>query len=176
MNIIDIIILAFTICIDSFIICLITKTSTKKQLFIIPFIFSLFQILFLFVGYKIGSILEIHLKEYLKYIVFIIFSFMGLKMIIDTILNKEKENKKNYALKSIILEANLTSFDSLFLALPFAFYSNSYYIFLIIIGSITFVICLLALLLRNKISSKHEEKINLIGALILFFFAFKSLL
>ena len=176
MNITSVILLSLTICIDSFILCLLSKTKKKRHLFLIPFIFSFSQILFLYIGYSLGSFIEIYLKDYLKYIVFFIFSFMSLKLIIDTFVSKDKEEDSLNSLTSITIQAILTSFDSLFLGMPLAFNSSKYHIFILILGITTFFICLLALLLRNKLSNKYEEKINLIGAIILLFFAFKSII
>lgn len=179
MFIINTIILSLTVCIDSFLLCLFSKKNNKFNYFLIPFTFSFFQIIFLLTGYFLGDFLETYLHNYFKYIIFIIFSSMAIKLIIDTLLNKGKEeNKKTCHLtfKGIIFQAMITSSDSLLLGLPLAFKSNSYLILIIIIGLTTFIACLLGLLLRDKINETHEDKIFLGGAIILFVFAFKSLL
>ena len=176
MFIIKTIILSLTICIDSFILCLLSKTKKKRYLLFIPFIFSFTQTLFLYLGYSLGSFIEVYLKDYLRYIVFFIFSFMALKLIVDTFLTKDKETDSLTSLTSITIQAVLTSFDSLFLGIPFAFNSSKYFLFILILGITTFLACLFALLLRNKISITNKDKINLISSIILLFFAFKSIL
>lgn len=176
MNIFNVILLSFTICIDAFILCLLAKIKKKKYVFIIPFVFSFFQSLFLYIGYSLGSCIEIYLKDYLKYVVFFIFSFMGIKLILDTFIKKDTESASINSIKSITLQAILTSFDSLFLGMPLSFNSNNYFTFILIIATTTFIICLIGILLRNKISKNYDDKINLIGSIILFFFAFKSLI
>lgn len=176
MFIIKTIILSFTICIDSFIICVLNKTNKKYNYFLIPLIFSFFQTFFLLTGYIFGDWLEELTINYLKYIIFFILSSMGLKLIIDILINKGKEKACNFALKEIFFQAFITSFDSLFLGVPLAFSTNTYIILIIIIGLTTFFLCLLGLLLRNKLSNNIEEKISIIGSIILFIFAIKSLL
>jgi len=176
MNIFHLILLSITICIDSFILCLLTKCKKKIYFFFIPFTFALFQVLFLYIGYILGSFLELYLKNYLKYIVFLIFSFMGLKLIIDAFINKNKEQEILDSISKIVIQGIITSCDSLFLGMPLAFNSNEYLIFLLIIGISTFFICFIALCFRNKINNKYDDKINMLGAIILFFFAFKSLI
>lgn len=176
MSIINTIILSSTICIDSFLLCLLTKISKKREYIIIPLTFSIFQTIFLLAGYFIGEYLENFLQLYLKYIIFLIFSFMAIKMLIDTLINKNKEIHSFSTAKDILISSLLTSFDSLFLGLPLSFNSEHYFILLIIISLTTFILCLLGISLRKKASNTLDDKISIIGSIILFIFAFKSLL
>lgn len=177
MSLIDIIILSLTICIDSSILCLFISCKKKIKYFLIPLIFSIMQVLFLLLGYTLGNLLESYLLSYLKYVIFIIFSFMGSKLLIDTLIKKDKENNTiNDSLKVIIIQSCLTSCDSLFLGLPIAFTNTNYLLFLTIIFSLTFALCFISLILRKKINKKYDDYINIIGSIILFFFAFKSLI
>ena len=176
MGITSTIILSLTTCIDSFILCLLNKNKTKLNYLITPFIFAFFQITFMLTGYFLGDFIEEHLHNHLKHFTFIIFSAMAIKLILDILINKGKEKTCCFAIKDIILQALTASFDSLFLGLPLAFKSNTYIIFILIIGLTTFFICFLGLLLRNKFKNNFEEKIGLIGAIVLFMFAFKNLI
>lgn len=179
MSLIDIIILSLTICIDSSLLCLFITCKKKIKYFLIPLIFSIMQVLFLLIGYSLGAFLENYLLSYLKYIIFIVFSFMGSKLLIDTLKGKDNEDEDknvNDSLKVIIIQACFTSCDSLFLGLPVAFTNTNYLLFLTIVFSLTFVLCFISLFLRKKINKKYDDTINIIGAIILFFFAFKSLI
>ncbi len=177
MSLIDIIILSLTICIDSSLLCLFITCKNKIKYLLIPLIFSIMQVLFLLTGFSLGDLLENYLLSYLKYIIFIVFSFMGSKLLIDTLKEKDGEDKNvNDSLKVIIIQACFTSCDSLFLGLPVAFTNTNYLLFLTIVFSLTFVLCFISLFLRKKINNKHDDTINIIGAIILFFFAFKSLI
>lgn len=176
MNIFEIVLLSITICIDSFILCLLTKCSKKKHYLLIPLSFSLFQCLFLFTGYVFGNLLENSLQKYVKYIIFLIFSIMGLKLMLDTILNKGKIEISLSSLKTIFIQSIITSFDSLFLGMPIAFNDIPPYLLTTIIGTTTFILCIIALLTRKKVNNKYDDIINIIGSIILFIFAFKSLI
>ena len=177
MSLIDIIILSLTICIDSSLLCLFITCKKKIKYLLIPLIFSIMQVLFLLIGFSLGDLLENYLLSYLKYIIFIVFSFMGSKLLIDTLKEKDGEDKNvNDSLKVIIIQACFTSCDSLFLGLPVAFTNTNYLLFLTIVFSLTFVLCFISLFLRKKINKKYDDTINIIGAIILFFFAFKSLI
>ena len=176
MNIFEIVLLSITICIDSFILCLLTKCYKKRYYLLIPLSFATFQCLFLYTGHALGNFLQSSLNNYMKYITFLIFAFMGLKLTIDTIINKGKNEVTLSSPKTVFIQSIITSFDSLFLGMPIAF-SNAHYInLLMIIGIITFTLCLLALIIRKRVNNKYDDIINVIGSIILFFFAFKSLL
>lgn len=101
---------------------------------------------------------------------------MGIKLVVDTLINKGKEEITAFSTKDIIIQAVITSIDSLFIGIPLALNSESYLIFTLIIGLTTYFVCLLGLLIKNKISSRFEDKIGISGAIILFIFAIKSLL
>ena len=175
-GILNTIILSFVICIDSFVLCFLNKSTSKLHYFLIPLIFSTFQAIFLITGYFLGDFIDEYLQNYVKYTLFIIFSTVAVKLIIDTLLNKGKEKTCPSALLHIILQALTTSFDSLFLGVPFAFANLDYSTLAVIVFIITFTVCLLALLLRNKIKKNYDDKISIIGSIILFIFAFKSLI
>lgn len=176
MSITSTIILSLTICIDSFLLCLLAKTNKKRDYIYIPLIFSIFQTIFLLTGYLIGEYIENFLQVYLKYIIFLIFCFMATKILVDSLINKNKETNCCFTLKNTVISACLTSFDSLFLGLPLAFNSENYFNLLIIMGLATFIMCLLGLLLRKKAPNTLDDKTSIIGSIILFIFAFKSLL
>lgn len=176
MSIINTLILSLTICVDSFLLCLLTKTNKKRDYIFIPLTFSAFQTIFLLIGFFIGEYIENFLQLYLKYIMFLVFSFMAIKMLVDILINKDKEIECCLTSKNIVINASLTSFDSLFLGLPLAFNTENYFILLIIIGLTTLLMCTLGLLIRKKAHNTLDDKISIIGSIILFLFAFKSLL
>lgn len=176
MNIFEIILLSTTICIDSFILCLLTKINKKRYYFLIPLIFTIFQCLFLYSGYFLGNLLETIIINNYQYIIFLIFSFMGLKLMIDTISNKGKDEIVLTSFSLVIIQAVSTSFDSLFLGMPLALNNIDQMFLITILGITTFTVCLIALLIRKKVNNKYDDIINIIGSIILFFFAFESLL
>ena len=101
---------------------------------------------------------------------------MGLKLMVDTISNKGKDEiiLTNFSL--VMLQSISTSFDSLFLGMPLALNNINQITLLITLSISTFTICLLALLIRKKVNNKYDDIINIIGSIILFFFAFKGIL
>lgn len=176
MHTLEILLLSLTICIDSFIICLLTKITKRFYYFLIPIIFTLFQATFLYIGYFFGNFLEIYIKDYLKYISFFIFAFMGLKIIVETLANKGKDHENTTTLKYIFTQSFLSNIDSLFATIPVALKTNSIMSFLIISSITTLAICTTSLLLKNKMEEKHNDKISILGAIALFFLALKNLI
>lgn len=176
MSFLDIFLLSFTICIDSFFICLFTNYKKKSHAFLIPILFTFFQCLFVFLGFSLGNVIEIYLKNYINYISFLTFSFMAIKLILDVFINKDEKNKHFNFPVTTLLNACLTSFDSLFLGIPLSIKTNNFLLLILVISTLTYFVCLFALLIRKSYKTKLNEKANLVGAIILFFFAFKSLL
>lgn len=173
---INVIILSLTSCIDSFLICILNKNRKKYNYFLIPTVFSIFQSSFLLFGYFFGDFLENYLQNHLKYIIFIIFSSMALRLIVDVLVNKGKEVVHIFSFKDIFFLSIITSGDAMFLGVPLAFSANSYINLIIIISLTTFFVCLTGLLIRNKLRNICDDKIQIIGSIVLFIFAFKSLI
>ena len=99
--------------------------------------------------------------------------FIGSIIINHTTLKPEgyKSRTLAYFFLSII-----TSGDAMFLGVPLAFSTNSYINLIIIISLTTFFVCLTGLLIRNKLRNICDDKIQIIGSIVLFIFAFKSLI
>ena len=104
------------------------------------------------------------------------FSFMAIKILIDSLTSKSKEDIRCLNFRTVLTQASLSRIDSLFLGLPLAFNTNNNFLLILISGIATYIICFVGLLLGKKFSAIADDKINIIGSLILFFFAFKSLL
>lgn len=176
MFIINIIILSLTTCIDSFLVCFFKNNKKKSDYFFIPATFSIFQSIFLLSGYFLGDFMENYFQNYLKYIIFIIFSSMSIRLIVDVFINKEKKQKHNFSFKEIFLLSIITSCDSLFLGVPLSFKTNSYIVLILVVSLTTFTVCLLGLILKNNLKREYDETIQIIGSIVLFIFAFKSLI
>lgn len=176
MSLLETFILSSITCIDSFVFCLLIPIKKKKYYFLYPFIFTLFQYLFLFVGLCVGSIIKDSLINYLKYIIFIIFSFMAMKLLIDTLINTEYTKLSiTPAFIHILMQAISTSVDSLFLAIPISFLTTDFTCSILFISALTFSTCFLSLFLQRKLKSSRNF-FNITGAAILFIFAFKTLI
>ena len=171
------------------------KDINKKKSLFIAFTYGFFQALFPLIGFflihlitilanestseKAGSIIEV----VVSWLSFIILVFLGTKMIIEAIKEskKAKEERKEtlFSIKQVLLMGVVTAIDAL--ATGIAFHSTNTYgvslsststiwLHVAIIMAVTFVICLLGLILARKIHKLlkgKEELSSLIGGLIL---------
>ena len=106
----------------------------------------------------------------IPYIALILLGFIGIKMIVDTVKNKGKDEEKTESLgiKTLMLQGVATSIDALSVGFTISGY-NAFYAFLaaLIIGVVTFGICMVGLIIGKKIGSKVSDKAGIVGGVIL---------
>lgn len=144
------------------------KTSKK---IIIPLVFGLFQLLMPLIGYICVHTLAEKFEAFANatpYIAFGLLLIIGIKMIIDGCLKKDDDSEIITSLKMLILQGIATSID----ALSIGFAIESYSIFeaiisCIIIGVLTFGICILGVYIGKVIGNKLNNKANILGGCIL---------
>ena len=143
--------------------------SSKKIL--IPLVFALFQFLMPLIGYFCVKTLADNFKTFANitpYIAFILLLFIGIKMIIDGCKKKENNDEVITSFKMLLLQGVATSIDAL--SVGFAIETYSYLeaiISCIIIGVLTFGICILGILIGRIIGDKLNNKASIFGGCIL---------
>lgn len=181
MNIIEIIISSFALASDAFAVSLskgIALNKIKiKNCFIVASWFSIFQGLMPTIGYILTNILNKFSFSYDYIISTIILLFLGIKMIHDTLNNK---NEVNASLKFIemLMFAIATSIDALSFGIAYklAYNSHNAFICFITISIITFILSFIGVLLGTKLSNKYEKTSKIIGGIILILLSFNILL
>ncbi len=148
----------------------LNNTKIKKITIIsIALIFGLFQGLMPFLGFIVGSSIIQHINPYIPYITLIILSFLGYKMIIDGIKHENKllSNTK-LTFIGIIAQGIGTSIDALSVGLTLASLTiNVAIISCLIIAVITFIMCILGVILGKKFGTFIGNKAEIIGGSIL---------
>lgn len=151
--------------------------------------FGLFQFFMPLAGYELGAVFAHYIVKIAPVFSFAILAFLGGKMIYECIKElvhrgkrslAEKE-KKNAALK-LFVQAFATSIDALAvgitllaleasgtLALPALFVS-------LVIGGVTFVLSLIAVLVGKKAGSLLADKAEILGGAVLVFIGLKIFL
>ena len=181
MNIIEIIISSIALASDAFAVSLskgIALNKIKiKNCFIVASWFSIFQGLMPTIGYILTNILNKFSFSYDYIISTIILLFLGIKMIYDTLNNK---NEVNASLKFIemLMFAIGTSIDALSFGIAYklAYNSHNAFICFITITIITFILSFIGVLLGTKLSNKYEKTSKIIGGIILILLSFNILL
>lgn len=145
-----------------------SKMRLNKIIFI-SFMFALFQAIMPLIGYFVGHAFIKYIELYIPWIALILLLFLGIKMIIGSIKNKDKEeNSDKLTFKIILLQAIATSIDALSVGITISDYNILQAIVCAsIIAFITFIICVVAHYIGKKFGDKFGNKAQIFGGIIL---------
>ena len=181
MNIIEIIISSMALASDAFAVSLskgIALNKIKiKNCFIVASWFSIFQGLMPTIGYTLTTILNKFSFSYDYIISTIILLFLGIKMIHDTLNNKNVVNNSLNFIEMLMFSI-ATSIDALSFGIAYklAYNSHNALICFITISIITFILTFIGVQLGTKLGNKYEKKSKIIGGIILILLSFNILL
>lgn len=151
----------------------ITNGITIKYLRInnalkIAIFFGSFQAFMPLVGWLAGLSLRDFISGIDHWIAFGLLSLIGCKMIYESIKIKSSEKKVDPLNVYVLLMLSLaTSIDALAVGVSFAFLKISIVTPIIVIGIVTFLLSFLGVFVGNKSGHFFENKIEIIGGLIL---------
>ena len=181
MLIFDYILIGFGLAMDAFAVSICKGLSFSKlnfkKAFIVATYFSLFQMLMPIIGYFLGIRFSSVLESVDHWISFLLLSFIGIKMILDS-FKKDVDNENDMIdFKTMVVLAVATSIDALAIGLTFAFLNINNICFpIVIIGLITFALSTVGVILGNKFSNKLENKSKILGGSVLVFIGIKILI
>lgn len=173
MGFFSIILTGFALSMDAFAVS-ITKGITLKKINLsiaikIAFFFGLFQAVMPLIGWLFGMNFELYIRSIDHWIAIILLSFLGIKMIIETI-NRDDDNESNSIYldnKELIILSIATSIDALAVGVTFAFLNIDIIPICISIGVITFIVCFIGVIIGKKIGSVLKNSAQIIGGIIL---------
>jgi putative Mn2+ efflux pump MntP len=143
----------------------------KKKMLAITGAFGLFQGLMPLIGWIcVHTIVNLFksFEIFIPWIALILLMFVGGKMLIDGIRNKEEEVNKRLTPAVLLVQAVATSIDALSVGFSIASYSCVQAVVCTgIIAIVTFVICLIGIKLGKKFGTKFSNKATIIGGIIL---------
>lgn len=144
------------------------KMKFPKVLFI-ALMFGLFQGGMPLFGYFVGHAILQYIEAFIPWIALVLLSFLGIKMIIDGIKNKEEEEDlKKLTIATIFVQAIATSIDALSVGFTFADYDTLMALVCVsIVALVTTLICIAAVYIGKKFGSKLENKAVIFGGIIL---------
>ena len=133
------------------------KKNYKKAL-IIGIYFGIFQALMPTIGYLIGFSFEDIVTKIDHYIAFTLLTIIGLSMALE---KNEEDMDDKIEFKTMILLSIATSIDALAIGVTFAFLNVNIIYSVIIIGTITFIISTIGVLIGNTFGIKLKNKAQL---------------
>ncbi len=145
----------------------------KSKILFIALVFAIFQALMPLIGWVCVHTVLKYFKLFEKFIPWIslfLLSYIGIKMIVDGVKNKEDESIKVNVLtfSLLMIQGIATSIDALSAGFSIAEYNFSIAIICIsIIAIITFIICSIGVIIGKSIGSKLSNKAQIFGGIIL---------
>ena len=143
----------------------------------IALFFSFFQALMPWVGWSIGSIASDAFCAVDHWIAFVMLCFIGGKMIYESRYLKEEQDSANPLNLYVLISLSVaTSIDALAVGFTFSFLDIAIIWPILIIGAVTFFFSLGGAHIGASFGHVFEDKVELIGGLILISIGFKILL
>lgn len=182
MAIFELILISFSLSADAFSVSLckglkMGKFNLKHALITGGF-FGFFQALMPVIGWLLGMQFISYIEKYDHIIAFALLAFIGVKMIIDAIRDKDKEEgSAKLDIKELFVMAIATSIDALAVGITLSFESDLNIFFeAAVIGLITFAVCVAGVFIGNRFGAKFKDKAAIIGGAVLILLGVKILI
>lgn len=183
MGILELLLTGVGLAMDAFAVSICKGLNMKKinhgHAFIYALLFGGFQALMPFVGWLLGTGFKNYITSIDHWIAFVLLSIIGGKMLYEAFSGKEEEKSnedEKLDLKEALVLAIATSIDALAVGVTFAFLGVNIWLAMVIIGTVTFVISYLGVIVGNVFGNKYEKKAEIFGGAILVLLGIKILL
>lgn len=182
MSFLEVLILAVGLAMDAFAVSICKGLNMKKLNFmqgaLIALCFGFFQFLMPVIGFYLCSQFEQYIKDFDHFIIFGLLLFLGLKMIIEAIKEKEEVVNANQKLNfsDLLVLSVATSLDALAVGITFAFLQVKVILASSIIGIVTFLLSFIGVIVGNFFGSKFKKPAEITGGIILILIGVKVLL
>ncbi len=177
MNLIHLFILAFGLSIDTMIAAFsqgsFVHAKHLREAFKISLSFALFQGTMPIFGWVLAQHFYELLKDIDHWIAFLLFIYLGGKLIHDALLAYER--KSYLTISKILLLSIATSVDSLVAGATLSFINSSIMVPAIFVGSVTFISSLGGFWLGNKSKHLNPKFMEIMGGSLLIFLGCKIL-
>ena len=180
MNYGEIFLIAVGLAMDAFAVSLANGIIIKKVKLTDCLKFGLFFGIFQFVMPIIGWVLGITISGYISmfdhWIAFLLLSFIGIKMIYESLKGDETKKEKPLNWKNMTILAISTSIDALAVGINFAVMGARVIISSVIIGVTAFIISFFGVILGKKLGNKIKSSAEVFGGIILISVGIKILI
>lgn len=181
MDIITIVFIAIALAMDAFAVS-VASGAAYKQLHVkhtlrIAVFFGGFQAVMPLVGALAGLSFKEYIADYDHWVAFVILSAVGGKMIYESFKITEAQKEYNPSNILVLLALSIaTSIDALAIGITLSLVAASIVAAVIVIGLVTFLLSYLGVMLGKKFGHIFENKIEVVGGLVLIALGVKILL
>jgi putative Mn2+ efflux pump MntP len=170
LDLFTIILIAVGLSMDALAVSIAKGTTVNKNrrnnAIILAALFGGFQALMPVIGWAAGLGLKDMIMSVDHWIAFGLLGFIGAKMIYESTKDDE-EKDEGLTLTIAVTLAIATSIDALMVGLSFAFLETSILVPVMIIGLVTFVLCLVGFLFGSSLGKLFGKKIEVFGGAVL---------
>lgn len=171
MELLTIIVIAVGLAMDAFAVSIATGTASKKlnikHALRMAFFFGAFQAFMPLLGSLAGVALKDIITSIDHWVAFILLTAIGGKMIWESFKLRTDDSANIESLGVLITLSIATSIDALAVGVTLSLITSSIYTAVAIIGVITFVLSLIGTQLGRKVGHFFENKIEILGGVIL---------
>jgi putative Mn2+ efflux pump MntP len=172
MNFIEVFLIALSMAMDAFAVCLGAgtqeQTSGPRPTFRLAFHFGLFQFLMPVLGWFAGTTIVHYIAAYDHWIAFGLLAFVGGRMIWSGFQPEGKGGKNDPSRGwTLVLLSIAVSIDALAVGLSLAIVGVTIWVPAVVIGIVTGLVSWLGLRLGNKLGEKFGKRMEVAGGIIL---------
>ena len=156
------------------------RKVNKKQAVIIALFFGCFQEIMPVIGWLLCKGFQTYIEAFDHWIAFALLAFIGVKMIIETLREKEddvviEEMDPPLDMKEMLMLAIATSIDALAVGISLAALDRPIVESAAIIGVVTFVISIIGVYIGKFFGNRYKKRAELTGGIILVLIGVKIL-
>ena len=178
MNNIELVLISIGLAMDAFSvsICkgLTMKYKWRRNIFLIAFSFSFFQMLMPLIGYFLGSNLNSYFISFNHIIAFVLLTIIGINMIKESY--KNEDIKIGLSIKELLMLSIATSIDAMAVGITLSFFEVNLVFAILLIGITAFIFSLIGVNIGKFIGKNFEKKAQIIGGTVLILIGIKILL
>jgi putative Mn2+ efflux pump MntP len=172
MNFLEILLIAISMAMDAFAVCLGAGTSGQasgpRPTFRLSFHFGLFQFLLPIIGWFAGTTIVEYIEDYDHWIAFGLLAFVGVRMIASGLDPNSEDKKKDPSRGWILVMLSIAvSIDALAIGLSLAFLGISVWYPATVIGLITGLLSWLGLRIGDQVGKHWGKRMEIIGGFVL---------
>ncbi len=183
MGILDFALFGVSLSMDAFAISMVKGLTMKKLAWgwalLIALFFGGFQFLMPVLGYFLGVQFQSYITSIDHWIAFLLLAFIGGKMVWESRKEEEQQDNEKIArlnVKELFILAIATSIDALAVGITFAFLFVPIIEASLVIGIVTFCICLMGVIIGHLFGTKFEKSAQILGGTVLILMGLKILL
>lgn len=172
MPFIEVLLIALSMAMDAFAVCLsagtLRETQGPRPAFRLSFHFGLFQFIMPVLGWLAGTTVEPFIRNYDHWLAFGLLGFVGGRMIYSAVNNKEKAQRSDPSRGwTLVLLSIAVSIDALAVGLSLGILGVFVWYPAILIGVVTGLLSLVGLRLGNSLGQRLGKPVEIAGGLVL---------